>query len=262
MGRARGKLTIKHIQDWRARKSTFNQRSNGLAKKVSEFSSKFGVEACLIVYDGDGRPMTMPQDSTIVRSMLEKYKQQKIEGTTPKIFDVKDYFANKKNKIEADISKVHKEIVMKMYPTWHPCFMNMEGEQLKTFIAIVDAKIQACNHKINMLKKMQQSTENGFMLNTTQTQNVAPNNVVSSHSRKLDVTDRFPQMQHIHDDHLKPLSDTNRLGEVEELDDFMDWASQVLGNVAYLDDPVAKPGQEWETQFMDFDALPETIDGF
>ncbi|AES65829.1 agamous-like MADS-box protein AGL11 [Medicago truncatula] len=237
----RGKLTIKHIQDWKARKSSFNQRSNGLAKKVSEFSSKFGVEACLIVYDGDGRLLTWPQNSIVVQSILKTYELQKIE-TTPKIFDVKDYFANKKNKVEGEISKVHKEIVMKMYPTWHPCFMNMDGEQLKTFIGILDAKIQACNHKISMLKKMQQRTENGFMLNTTQMQNVAPKNVVSTH--------------------LKPLSDTNRLGEVEELDDFMDWANQVLDNVAYLDDPVTKPGQEWETQFMDFDALPETRDGF
>jgi len=235
MGRGHGKLTIKHIQDRRARKSTFNQRSDGLAKKVSEFSSKFGVEACLIVYDGDGRLLTWPQNSAIVQSIVNKYELQKIE-TTPKIFDVKDYFANKKNKVEAEISNVHKEIVMKMYPTWHPCFMNMEGEQLKTFITILDGKIQACNHKISMLKKMQQSTENGFMLNTKM-QNVAPKNVVSSH--------------------LKPL------GEVEELDDFMDWANQVLDKVAYLDDPVAKPGQEWATQFVDFDALPETTrDGF
>jgi len=168
MGRARGKLTIKQIEAERARRLAFNQRSNGLAKKVSEFSRKFGVEACLIVYDGygDGRPLTWPQNSIAVESILEKYKQQKIEGTTPKEFDVKDYFANKIKKAEAEISKVQKDMVMNMYPTWHPYFKSLEGEQLNTFIGIIDGKIQACNKRISMLKKMQQSDETSFTQNT------------------------------------------------------------------------------------------------
>ncbi|AES65823.1 putative transcription factor MADS-type1 family [Medicago truncatula] len=172
MGRPRGKLTLKQIQDKRARKLAFNHRSKRLAKKVSKFSNKFGVEACLIVYDGsgEGRPITMPQDSTIVRSMLENYEQQKIESITTKIFDVKDYFANKKNKIEGEISKVQKEIVKNKYPTWDPCFINMDGEQLKAFTAIVNAKIEACDQRISMLKTMHQGDQTSALHDTPQRQ--------------------------------------------------------------------------------------------
>ncbi|AES65831.2 MADS-SRF-like domain protein [Medicago truncatula] len=227
MGRARGKLTLKPIQDERARKFAFNQRNNNLAKKVSDLSRKFGVEACLIVYDGygDGRPITTPQDSTIVRSMLEKYEQQKIEGTPTEIFDVKDYFENKKNKIESEISKVHKEILMKMYPTWHPCFMNMNGEQLKTFIGILGGKIQACKKRISMLKKMQESDETSFTQNT-----VDPLNSPVS---------------------LPPVlsTGTNQFGEVEKLDDVMAEPRELTGQLGELEEElnnfVAKPNQEW-----------------
>lgn len=86
MGRAKVTLT-------KTQKLAFVQIKNGLTKKVSKFSSKFGVEACLIVNDDDdSRSMTWQQDSTIVRSMLEKYKQQKIEDATPKELDVKEFF--------------------------------------------------------------------------------------------------------------------------------------------------------------------------
>jgi len=261
MGRARGKLTLKHIQNERARRLTFNQRNKVLAKKVSDFSSKFGVEACLIVYDGDGdgRPMTTPQDSTIVRSMLEKYEQQKIEGTTPKEFDVKDYFENKKNKVEVEISRVHKEFVKKKYPTWDPSFSNMDGEQLKAFTAIVNAKIEACDQRIRMLNSHE--TPNRQHTLDDQTSATAMHDI--------------PQWQHTLDDHLKqvyddplkplddiinetvdftnhasfpPVSSTNKIGQVVDFDDLMaepkEWANQ-LGEFDELDDLVA---EEWNTQ--------------
>jgi len=105
---------LKYIQNEKTRKLAFIQRKKKLTKKIPKFFSKFGVEACLIVNVGDdnSRSMTWPQDTTIVRSMLVKYEQQKIEGillkkkkiegTTRKEFDVKDCFANKKNMIEAE----------------------------------------------------------------------------------------------------------------------------------------------------------------
>lgn len=63
MGRA--KIKMKFIENQKARKITFIQRQKGLIKKVSEFSRKFEVEACLVVYDGDdgnARPTIWPQD--------------------------------------------------------------------------------------------------------------------------------------------------------------------------------------------------------
>jgi hypothetical protein len=283
MGRGTGKVTLKKIQNEKVRKSAFIQRNKGLTKKVSEFSKNFGVEACLIVYegDGDGKPMTWPQDSTTIQSILTKYEQQKNE-TTPKIFDVKDYFANKKNMVEAEIKQVRKKIVMNKYPTWGRCFNNMEREQLKGFIDIVDLKIQACNQRIDMLKNMQQSDQTSFMQNTVQMQSAAPknvaslqssqpddpmkplinidemidftdlvewddlmpqNNVFSSHPSELDVMHNIPQMQPIPEP-LKSL-DNFSMPPIS--------STKQLGEFVKLDDLMDKSDQEWANQLVDLD---------
>ncbi|GAU25026.1 hypothetical protein TSUD_155000 [Trifolium subterraneum] len=135
--------------------------------------------------------------------MLTKYEQQKIEMTT-KEFNAKDYFENKKNKVEADILSVRKKIVMNKYPTWGRCFNNLGREQLRGFIDIVDLKIQACNQRINMLKSMQQCDQKNFIQNTAKIQIVPPENVVS------------PQSSHP----MKPLID---ISEMKDFTDLIEW---------------------------------------
>ncbi|KAK2450113.1 agamous MADS-box protein AGL82 [Trifolium repens] len=152
----RGKVTLKYIQNEKDRKISFGQRIEGLTKKVSKFSSNFEVESCLIVYDGDNRLMTWPQNSTNVQTMLKKYEHQKIE-TTPKKFDVGDYFAIKKTIVEDKITRVRKEIAMNKYPTWGEFFQGMGEEQLNVCLGMVGSKIKACNQRINKLKNVQQS---------------------------------------------------------------------------------------------------------
>ncbi|CAJ2653024.1 unnamed protein product [Trifolium pratense] len=255
MGRGSGKVTLKHIQNEKVRTSAFNQRSKGLTKKVSEFSNNFEVEAFLIVYDGDGdgKPMTWPQDPRTLRSMLTKYEQQKNE-TTPTKFEAKDYFANKKNAVEAEILRVRKKITKNKYPTWGRCFNNLEGEQLKGFINFVDVKIQCCNERINMLKNMEQSDQTSFRENTahmpdnvTSPQASQPvdtlkqlisindmmdftdviewddpmsqNNVFSSHSSELDDMHNIPQMQTI----SAPLKSHDTINDMVDFTDVIEW---------------------------------------
>ncbi|GAU25027.1 hypothetical protein TSUD_155010 [Trifolium subterraneum] len=135
--------------------------------------------------------------------MLTKYEQQKIE-MTPKEFNAKDYFENKKNKVEADILSVRKKIVMNKYPTWGRCFNNLGREQLKGFIDIVDLKIQACNQRIIMLKSMQQCDQKSFIQNTSQIQIVPPEDVASPQSSQP----------------MKPLID---ISELKDFTDLIEW---------------------------------------
>jgi len=129
---------------------------------------------------------------TIVNSMLQEYEHQKIEKT-PKVFDVNDYFKIKKD-VEAKITKVRKDIFKIKYPTLHPHFNNMEENQLKDFIAAIDAKIQACDHKINMLK-----SETSFVQNNAHMQNMVQESVVPSHSSEVNVIHSIsiPQMHFV-----------------------------------------------------------------
>jgi len=160
-----------------------------------------------------------------------------IEGTTPKEFDVKDFFANKKNMIEAEISKVRIQVVKNKYPTWGLCFNSLEEDQLKTFIGIVDGNVQACNQRINMLNKIQQSDETSFL-------------------------DSIPQRQYISDDPLKTLSEIGEMDFTQNTTDHLNSpvrstpasTTNQFGEVVEFDDLMAEPGelelgdQEWVTK--------------
>ncbi|RDX95516.1 Agamous-like MADS-box protein AGL82, partial [Mucuna pruriens] len=190
MGRAR--ITLKPISNERSRKTTFQQRKKGLIKKISEFSTMCGVEACFIVYDdvnGDAGRVTWPQDPTMVRSIIENYERQKNERP-PKTFDIQDFFENRKNMIEAEISKLHKQAREIKYPTWDPAFSNMGEEQLRAFIAKVDAKIDDCDQRINMLKNMDQTEANFSVM-----QNMAQASASSSHPSQDNFMQNISQSQ-------------------------------------------------------------------
>ncbi|QCD95541.1 MADS-box transcription factor [Vigna unguiculata] len=151
MGRAR--VTLKPIPNQRCRKTTFLRRKMGLVKKVSEFCIMCQAKACLIVYDDDSDkigPEIWPQDSAEVQSLIQNYVCQ--TEKSPKTFQIQDFFDNRKNMIEAEISKLHKQERDIMYPTWDPSLNNMDKEQLWAFVADVNAKIGACDQRITMLK--------------------------------------------------------------------------------------------------------------
>ncbi|XP_029129529.1 MADS-box transcription factor PHERES 2 [Cajanus cajan] len=202
MGRER--ITLKPIKSERARRTTLVQRKKGLMKKLAEFSTLCRAKACLIVYDdadGDAAPVTWPQDPTMVRSIIENYEHQK-KVRTPKIFEIQDFFDNRKNMVETEISKVHKKIKNIEYPTWDPRFKNMGAEQLNAFISLVDAKIAACDHKINMARNMHQSEGNfSFM------PNMGHASASSSHPSQLNFMHNISQSQAISMEQL--LNDNN-----------------------------------------------------
>ncbi|XP_027343087.1 MADS-box transcription factor PHERES 1-like [Abrus precatorius] len=199
MGRAR--TTLKRISKEGLRKSTFKQRKKGLMKKISEFCTMCGAEACFIVYDdnnGNVEPMTWPEDPTVVHSMIEKYESQKNEKP-PKTFNIEDFFENRKNMLEAEISRVKKEITKTKYPTKDQSFSNLGEEQLKAFIDILDAKIGACDRRISLLKNMHESEV---------MQNMAQKGATSSHPSQLNLVQNINQSQLIPTP-MRQLNDTN-----------------------------------------------------
>ncbi|KAJ1440047.1 hypothetical protein SESBI_02281 [Sesbania bispinosa] len=186
----RPKLTLKCIPNERERNLAFMKRKKGLLKKMSEFSSMCGVDACLIIYYGNGHAptVTWPQDPAELYSIIQKYEHAKIEKP-PKNFDLQDFFQIRKNSVESETSKVRKGILKIEYPTWHPSLHSLGVGELRNFIAVLDAKLEACNLRINMLKNKHPIEEANFIF--------MPN---------------ISQSQHLIDP-LKPLNDgTNQLG--------------------------------------------------
>ena len=184
------------------------QRMDGLKKKMSKFSVMCGVEACLIVYkgNGDSRPMTWPEDPIEVHSIIEKYEVQKNEKA-PKNFDLEDFFNNRKSMVEAQISRVQKDILKTKYPTWDPIFNGLDEELVMKFITMLDTKIAACKQRIDMLKNNQQSETNfNFVTNMAQSESV----VFASNPSQLNFMQNTSQIQLIPTP-MMPLNHNNQL---------------------------------------------------
>ncbi|MED6134398.1 hypothetical protein PIB30_036630 [Stylosanthes scabra] len=154
----RGRIPMELIQKEKDRKTTFLKRKNGLMKKVYEFSTLCNVDVCVIIYgpNFEGQrstePETWPQDSKEVRRIIQKYRNTTSDRRA-RIYDVQEYYKDRVKKVEGEISKVHKEKLKIMYPTWDDSFDDLSEDQLRVFLSILDSKIVACNQRINMLKQ-------------------------------------------------------------------------------------------------------------
>jgi len=203
MGRAR--ITLKHISNERSRKTTFLRRKRGLMKKISEFSKKCGGDHCLIVFDddnGDLRPMTSPQNPVEIHSMIQKYYESQLKNGRPhKTYGIDEFLENRKNMIEVEISRVDKQISNIKYPTWDPSMKNIEEDQLRAFCAHVEAKIEACDKGIQLLKNKPM----GFVPNMSQENTTA----TTSHPNQVNYLQSISQSEVLLDDFLNQLNDKN-----------------------------------------------------
>ncbi|KAG4398686.1 hypothetical protein GLYMA_08G095500v4 [Glycine max] len=179
------RMPMELIQKEKARKTTFNKRKKGLLKKAYEFSILCAVDVGIIIYAPKflDEPETWPQDqdSRELKRVIQKY-QNTTSDRCPKVYSVQEYFNDKMKKIEGEISKVHKEKIKLMYPTWNDSYNTLGEEQLRMFVSILDAKFDACSQRMNMLKKGKDKVEtltpymtsNVGMQNMSQTQFFPP----------------------------------------------------------------------------------------
>ncbi|KAK2366265.1 agamous MADS-box protein AGL82 [Trifolium repens] len=153
----RGRISMKLIQNEKSRRTTFQKRKKGLIKKVNEFSILCGVDVCVILYapnfEGQGyaEPEIWPEDKGEVHRILQKYYNTTFDRR-PKIYDIQEYYKERVKRVEFEISKVRKEMLKTMYPTWDESFNSLGEEQMRLFAGMLDAKLEACNQKMNMLK--------------------------------------------------------------------------------------------------------------
>ncbi|RDX98116.1 Agamous-like MADS-box protein AGL82, partial [Mucuna pruriens] len=150
----RGRIPMELIKKEKARKTTFHKRKNGLMKKVYEFSTLCGVDVC-VVLDAPNFldvPETWPQDSREVTRVIQKF-QNTTSDRRPKVYNVQEYYNDRMKKVEGEVSKVQKEKIKIMYPTWDDSYNTLGEDQLRVFINILDAKLDACNQRMNMLKR-------------------------------------------------------------------------------------------------------------
>ncbi|XP_047170338.1 agamous-like MADS-box protein AGL82 [Vigna umbellata] len=150
----RGRIPMDLIEKEKARKTTFQKRKNGLMKKVYEFSTLCSVDVGVIIFASKflDEPEIWPQDPRELKRVIQKYLNT-TSDRRPKVYDVEEYFDERMKRIEGEISKVHKGKIQLIYPTWDDSYNTLEEEQLRMFVSILDAKLDACNQRMNMFKR-------------------------------------------------------------------------------------------------------------
>ncbi|RDX89327.1 Agamous-like MADS-box protein AGL82, partial [Mucuna pruriens] len=245
----RPKLILKPISNRRERDLAFMKRKKALMKKMSEFSTVCGVKACLIMYDGNGDapPLTWPQDPNEVHSIIERYEGVKNEKL-PKNFDLNNFFENKKNMVEGEISKVQKETLKIKYPTWHPCFNNLGIEELRNFMARLDIKLETCNRqRMKMLRKHQIEAANfNLMQCMVQSESAGPN------PTQLNFMQNISQNQLILAPPMMPLNDGNLVTSyLLNLDRGSSSQSQILNRGSSSQSHIPDRGSSSQSQILD-----------
>ncbi|XP_028783967.1 agamous-like MADS-box protein AGL82 [Neltuma alba] len=147
------------IQNKKARKATFEGRKKSIMKKAYELSTLCGVEVCIIIYgpnnnEGQVPAQTWPQDPQDVIRIIHKYNKARIASRQPpKKYDLQDFFRDRRNKVEAERAKVDKETLRNL--SSHQQNLNSpRDDELRMFVAELDARIEECDRRINMLKMM------------------------------------------------------------------------------------------------------------
>ncbi|KAK2386013.1 agamous MADS-box protein AGL82 [Trifolium repens] len=211
----RGRISMELIQKEKSRKLTFQKRKKGLLKKAHELSTLCGVDVCIILYapnfEGQGynEPETWPnKNPEKVQRILQKYYNTTIDRR-PKIYDAQEYFKERMKKVEFDISKVRKQMLRIMYPTWDESFNSLGDEQMRLFASTLDTKLDACNQKMNMLKgdlKGKTIAHESYKVDKPNTSNLTstPNSYFNLMQNNMSQAQIYPPLMNI--------SDKNSLG--------------------------------------------------
>ncbi|XP_028785488.1 agamous-like MADS-box protein AGL29 [Neltuma alba] len=152
----RRKLTMKTLQSRNARRALFERRKKGLLKKASELSTLCGIDACVIIFpppDSENpKAETFPQDPTqLIRNLQEYNAKKKCPEKRRKNYDLREFFTDRKNQVEAETSGVREQRLKMLCPTWDDSFDNLGEDQMRMFIAALDCKLQECDQTIGLL---------------------------------------------------------------------------------------------------------------
>ncbi|KAJ6754473.1 MADS BOX PROTEIN [Salix purpurea] len=121
------------IRNEKSRTHTFRKRKTNLLKKVSDFSILCGVDACVIIFgpNQNDQPAataeTWPSNPDEVRCIINRHKAS---DQPRKCYQGSDYFAAKKKKIDAELAKLHRQVLKSKYPIWDDRLNSLSIDQL------------------------------------------------------------------------------------------------------------------------------------
>ncbi|XP_010260943.1 PREDICTED: agamous-like MADS-box protein AGL80 [Nelumbo nucifera] len=155
----RGKLKLEFISKESSRRTTFRKRMLGLKKKVKEFSTLCGVDACLIVHglDQGDRPEICPENPDDVRRIISRFREHRREEIGKRNLGLRDILEDRKKKMEEQLARLRRKNNETEYPAWDDRFNHFTVEQLRQMGCRVGAMLEKVKAKIDWIQEKQQS---------------------------------------------------------------------------------------------------------
>ncbi|KAF9618665.1 hypothetical protein IFM89_002360 [Coptis chinensis] len=162
MGRA--KLNMQLISKEKSRHTTFIKRKKGLKKKIFEFSTLCGVDACMIIYgpkqsDRPVEPETWPENQDEMHRIINQFRHHGKDDRRKRSLGLTDFFEVQKKKMEDELTKLRKKNNETNHSTWDDRINEMGEDQLKQLLVTLDSKIQKIDFKMEMMSADQMTLE-------------------------------------------------------------------------------------------------------
>lgn len=158
------RIKMESIRNEKSRMLTFRKRKTTLLKKVSDFSILCGVDACVILFgpNQNDQPAataeTWPSNSDEVRCIINRYKAC---DQPRKCYRGSDYFTAKKKKIDAEFTKLHRQVLKAKYPAWDDRLSSLSSDQLRVLLGQLDTKlIETADKTLSIFKEYQYVMDN------------------------------------------------------------------------------------------------------
>ncbi|KAF8377696.1 hypothetical protein HHK36_031080 [Tetracentron sinense] len=158
----RSKLSLELISKEKSRNTTFQKRKKGLKKKIYEFSTLCGVDACLIIYgpkhgDRPVEPEIWPENSGEVVRIINRYNEHSKEEREKRNLNLSDFFLDRKKKAEEELSKLRRnnEEAYYSFQTGDDQINDFKEDQLWELVTSLDGKLKFMRTIIGSMKEKQ-----------------------------------------------------------------------------------------------------------
>ncbi|CAI9302623.1 unnamed protein product [Lactuca saligna] len=151
MGRA--KIEMKYITKEKTRNTTYEKRKQGMIKKAQELKTLCDIDtAMIIIPPNSNKPEIWPQDPDQVKKSIASYKSK--EENRKKHYGLKEYFEERKKKVEGELEKARKRNMEVKYPTWFDELDGLSEVQLRHFAMGLENKEKSVRDYLELQKRM------------------------------------------------------------------------------------------------------------
>ncbi|XP_030461134.2 agamous-like MADS-box protein AGL36 [Syzygium oleosum] len=157
MGRAKLKLEL--ISNSRSRRITFEKRKKGLMKKAEEFKILCGVDTCVMIYpmgmSGESlvEPEIWPPDGKEVERIVRRYRSEAADRRAKHATGLREFFASRKRKIDAELAEVRKANREAKYPVLDGFLKDLSEPQLRSLLSAVGDRLEQAKTRLATIKE-------------------------------------------------------------------------------------------------------------